>query len=570
MSRATAANLSEDNIEDFAALLEDYIKRSEKKEGEVVAGLVTGVSADFITIDVGLKSEGRIPTREFTLASGQEMPRVGDEIEVYIDKLENRNGEAILSYEKVLREKTWTRLENALETAEKVNGIIFGRVKGGFTVDLGGAVAFLPGSQVDIRPVKEVDPLIGVEQPFIILKMDKKRGNIVVSRRAIMEESRSEQRSELLGKISEGVTLEGVVKNITDYGVFMDLGGVDGLLHITDISWRRINHPSEVLKVGQTIKVMVTKYNQDTKRVSLGLKQLEENPWVNANSRFPVGSRHVGRVTNITEYGAFVEINPGIEGLVHVSEMSWTKKNVPANQIIALSQEVEVMIIDIDEDKHRLSLGIKQCQENPWAKFASENPVGTKIRGEIRSITDFGLFIALTDDLDGLIHTNDLSWTEKGDVAIKKYKKGDVVDAVVIESEPDKERFALGIKQLSADPLAGELEKIKKGEAVTSTITAIREDGVEVELPGGIRATIKKAELARDKAERRPERFAVGERVDAKVTAFDRDTRKVTLSIRALEVEEEKRAIAEYGSADSGASLGDILGAALKEGEDKA
>ncbi len=565
MNLSASAIQNYESSENFADLFQDYLDKDEKKEGSVVLGLITSINNEFVTIDVGLKSEGRVPFKEFFLGGENPELRVGDEVEVYIEKTENRNGDAMLSREKVLREKAWKRLEDAHEKEQKVNGVIFGRVKGGFTVDLEGAIAFLPGSQVDIRPVKDVDPLIGMSQPFVILKMDRKRGNIVVSRRAILEESRSELRNELLGKINEGMILDGVVKNITDYGVFIDLGGVDGLLHITDISWRRINHPSEVLSLGQTIKVMVTKYNADTKRVSLGLKQLEENPWVGANTKYATNSQHSGRITNITDYGAFVEIAPGIEGLVHVSEMSWTKKNVHASKLVALSQEVRVMVLDIDEDKHRLSLGIKQCEENPWALYADKHPKGTVIEGEIKNITDFGIFIGLDDEIDGLIHSSDISWSEAPEVAIKAYKKGDVIKAIILETEPEKERISLGIKQLEKDPLESGFEGITKGEPVTCTISGIQEDGIEVEIKDGIKSFIKKVDLARDKADRRTDRFAVGERIDAKVMSVDKSSRKVTLSIKALEVEEEKKAIAEFGSTDSGASLGDILGAALEE-----
>jgi small subunit ribosomal protein S1 len=491
--------------------------------------------------------------------------RVGDEVEVYLEKLENKNGEAIISREKALREESWTRLERACAKGEHVDGVIFGRVKGGFTVDIDGAVAFLPGSQVDIRPVRDITPLMGISQPFLILKMDRKRGNIVVSRRAILEESRVEARNELLGKISEGQILDGIVKNITDYGAFIDMGGIDGLLHVTDISWRRINHPSEVLHIGQNIKVMVTKFDQETKRISLGIKQLEKNPWEGVASKYAVGQRFKGTVTNITDYGAFIELEKGIEGLVHVSEMSWTKKNTHPSKIISSSQEVEVLVLDIDPVKHRISLGMKQCEENPWAQFASRHPIGTILEGTIRNITDFGLFIGLEGDIDGLVHHSDISWTETGENVMKNYKKGDTIKAKVLAIDADKERISLGIKQLTDNTAGGVLDSINKGDVVTCVVTSIAESGIEVKINDSIIAFIKKSDLSRDRQEQRPERFAVGDRIDAKVTTVDKTAHKVAVSVKALEADEQKRAIEEYGSADSGASLGDILGAALSD-----
>jgi len=560
---SSAAKQNEVIEENFSDLFEEYIRTGEKVEGSLVRGYVIGIDSECVTIDVGLKTEGRIPLKEFYI--GQEKPeiKVGDEVEVYLEKLENRHGEAGLSREKVLREKSWVRLEKAHVKAEKVDGVIFGRVKGGFTVDLEGAIAFLPGSQVDIRPVKEVDPLFGIPQPFIILKMDKKRGNIIVSRRAILEESRMEMKNEILGKMREGAIIDGIVKNITDYGAFIDLGGVDGLLHITDISWRRINHPSEVIKLGQSLKVIVTKYNDDTKRVSLGLKQLEENPWQGANQKFAVNTKHQGRITTITEYGAFVEIAPGIEGLVHVSEMSWVKKNVHPSKLVAMSQEVEVMVLDIDEDKHRLSLGMKQCEENPWTVIQEKFPKGSTVEGEIKNITDFGLFVNIVGEIDGLVHANDISWDGKPEENVRNFKKGDIIKAILVEFDIEKEKIGLSMKLLENDPYAEMFGKLTKGAAITCTVKEVREEGVEVEIEGGLRTVIKKAELAKDKNERRSDRFAVGERVDAKIISIEAAARKISLSVKALEVDEEKKAIAQYGSADSGASLGDILGEAL-------
>ncbi len=556
--------------ENFAQLFEEWIENEECTEGSLTTGSVLAIENDYVVIEVpGLKSEGRVSLKEFTHGIEPLNINVGDAVEIYVERYENSHGETQISYEKALREKSWEKLEQAYENEERVEGAIFGRVKGGFTVDLNGAVAFLPGSQVDIRPVRDIEPLIGVKQPFQILKMDRKRGNIVVSRRAIMEESRAEARKEILGNITEGMTLEGVVKNITDYGAFIDLGGVDGLLHVTDISWKRINHPSEMLNLGDTIKVIVTKYNADNQRISLGMKQLDSNPWDAIEQRFNIGDKLTGTVTNITDYGAFVELEPGIEGLVHVSEMSWTKKNVHPGKIISTSQEVDVMILSIEPAKHRISLGMKQCESNPWEAFAESHKVGDTLEGEIRNITDFGVFMSLPGSIDGLIHASDLSWEESSEEAIKPYKKGDMIKARVLEIDVEKERVALGVKQLSDDPYASSVNELKKGQIMTCSVSDVRNDGIEVEITEGVKGFVKKADLSRDKSEQRPDRFAAGDRVDAKITNIDKNSRKITMSIKALEIEEEKKAIEEYGSADSGASLGVILGAALSQADDE-
>ena len=570
MKANTAVQKNDEFIttENFAELFEEYMQQNELAEGQVVKGRVTAIENGIVTVDVGLKSEGKIPLKEFGHGKAEEL-KVGDDVEVYLERFENRHGETGLSREKALREEAWERLEKLSDKGERVDGVIFGRVKGGFTVDLGGAVAFLPGSQVDIRPVRDISPLMNISQPFQILKMDRKRGNIVVSRRAVLEESRLEARAELLENVKEGQVLDGVVKNITDYGAFIDMGGVDGLLHVTDISWKRINHPSEVLSLGQSIKVIVTKFDENSKRISLGMKQLESNPWETIGVKYPVGSRIKGNITNITDYGAFVEIEPGIEGLVHVSEMSWTKKNVHPSKMVSTSQEVEVQVLDIDASKHRISLGIKQCEENPWTHFSSTYKVGSEIEGEIKNVTDFGLFVGLSGDIDGLVHHSDVSWNESGEEAIKNYKKGDVVKAKVLAIDVEKERISLGIKQLGESPVQADLGDVKKGDAVTCTVTKVQEDGIEVKIGDTLTAFIKKAELARDRQEQRADRFAVGDRVDAKVTALEKASGKVAVSIKALEVENQKRAIEEYGSTDSGASLGDILGAALSEASEK-
>jgi small subunit ribosomal protein S1 len=550
--------------DEFAALLDESFGAGDAIEGSVVKGVVVGIENDVVVIDVGLKAEGRVPVAEFGPVGSRQSLNLGDTVEVFVERMENAMGEAVISRERARREEAWDRLEVAAGDSSRVEGIIFGRVKGGFTVDLDGAVAFLPGSQVDIRPVRDVTPLMGIAQPFQILKMDRRRGNIVVSRRAVLEETRAEQRSELLSNLHEGQVLDGVVKNITDYGAFVDLGGIDGLLHVTDMSWRRINHPSEVLNIGQTVRVQVIKVNPESQRISLGMKQLETDPWDGIDAKYPVRATFTGRVTNITEYGAFVELEPGVEGLVHVSEMSWTKKNVHPGKIVSQSQEVEVMVLDVDPSKRRISLGLKQVQDNPWETFSEQHPVGSTVEGQVKNITEFGLFIGLDNDLDGMIHLSDLDWNRSGDEAIKDYRKGDTVKAVVLDIDMEKERIGLGVKQLGGDPFANVSSSTRKGSVVTCIVTAVTDNGLEVkfgdsEYPGYIR----RSDLARDRADQRPERFAVGDKVDALVTNVDKSARRITLSIKALEIEEEKQAVAQYGSADSGASLGDILGAAM-------
>ncbi|MCS6876815.1 MAG: 30S ribosomal protein S1 [Geminicoccaceae bacterium] len=551
--------------EEFAALLDEQLGRASRLEGTVLRGTVVAIDGEEAIVDVGLKSEGRIPLKEFAPPGQTPEVKVGDVVEVYVERYENRSGEIVLSREKARREESWNRLERAFQEGTKVEGVIFGKVKGGFAVDLGGAVAFLPGSQVDIRPVRDIGPLLNKPEPFMILKMDRRRGNIVVSRRAVLEESRAEQRSELLANLREGQVLEGVVKNITDYGAFVDLGGLDGLLHVTDISWRRVNHPADVLQIGQTVKVQVIRFNRETQRISLGMKQLEADPWEGIELKYPVGAKFKGRVTNITDYGAFVELEPGVEGLVHVSEMSWTKKNAHPGKIVSTSQEVEVMVLEVDPEKRRISLGIKQCQPNPWEVFAEKHPVGSIVEGEIKNITEFGLFIGLEGDIDGMVHLSDLSWDQPGEEAVKAYKKGDVVKAVVLDVDVEKERVSLGIKQLTADPFKEAIAGLKKGDRVTCTVKEVTPAGIEVETVTGARGFIKRSDLSRDRDEQRPDRFAVGEKVDAKVMNIDALSRRLILSIKALEIEDERQAMAEYGSADSGASLGEILGAAIRQ-----
>ncbi len=554
--------------DDFAALLDESLGGRDFMEGQVVHGLVVAIEKDFAIIDVGLKTEGRVSLKEFGVGEGEskEPPKVGDSVEVFLERVENAMGEAVISREKARREEAWTRLEVVYEKNEPVMGAIVGRVKGGFTVDLGGASAFLPGSQVDIRPVRDVGPLMGKEQPFAILKMDRPRGNIVVSRRAILEEARAEQRTELVGQLQEGEVREGVVKNITDYGAFVDLGGIDGLLHVTDMSWKRVNHPSQVLAVGDTVKVQIVKINPDTQRISLGMKQLQSDPWDGVEAKYPMGAKFTGRITNITDYGAFVELEAGVEGLVHVSEMSWTKKNVHPGKIVSTSQEVEVVVLDVDPSKRRVSLGLKQAMANPWDAFVAAHPIGTTVEGEVKNATEFGLFIGLENDIDGMVHLSDLDWATPGEEAIAKYTKGEMVKARVLDVDVEKERISLGIKQLGGDPMQG--DTYRKGQTVTVTVTELTSGGIEVKFgedDAPMTAFIRKSDLSRDRADQRPERFAVGDRMDAQITNIDKAARRVSLSVKALEMAEEKVAIEQFGSSDSGASLGDILGAALRE-----
>ncbi len=552
------------STDDFATMFEDSPAATAMTEGKVVPATVIAVENDTVVVDVGLKTEGRIPLREF--GDDDEPPKPGELVEVYLDRIENALGQAVLSREKARREESWVRLEDAFNAEQPVKGAIVGRVKGGFTVDLGGVNAFLPGSQVDIRPVRDIGPLMGESQPFQILKMDRPRGNVVVSRRAILEESRAEQRAEIVSEMAEGDVREGVVKNITDYGAFVDLGGIDGLLHVTDMSWKRISHPSQVVNVGDTLNVQIIRINQDTQRISLGMKQLEADPWEAIDVKYPIGTRLNGQITNITDYGAFVELEDGVEGLIHVSEMSWTKKNLHPGKIVSTSQEVEVEVLDVDSEKRRISLGLKQTQDNPWSAFLGEYPVGSDIEGEVRGITEFGLFVGLGPELDGMVHINDIAWDTSGEEAIQRYQKGDTVRAKVLDVDIDKERISLGMKQLEGDPMAE--GSLRRGAIVTCIVTEVASGGIEVELSDPpVRSFIRRSDLSRDRSDQRPERFAVGDKIDARVTNVDKGSRRVTLSIKALEIAEEQEAVKQYGSADSGASLGDILGAALAQGD---
>ena len=568
LAEAGAAGAEKEN---FAALLEESLDATKGFEGTVVKGRVIAVENDMALIDVGLKAEGRVPLKEFATPGRPAEISTGDEVEIYVERLEDKNGEAVLSRDKAKREEAWSHLETAFKANDKVSGVIFGKVKGGFTVDLSGAVAFLPGSQVDIRPVRDIGPLMGAPQPFLILKMDRSRGNIVVSRRAVLEESRAEARNELIANLREGQVLNGVVKNITDYGAFIDLGGVDGLLHVTDIAWHRVNHPSEALSIGQTVEVQVIRFNLETQRISLGMKQLQVDPWEGVALKYPVGANYRGRVTNITDYGAFVELEPGVEGLVHVSEMSWTKKNVHPGKIVSTSQEVDVRILDLDLEKRRISLGIKQTQANPWENFLEQFPLDSTVEGEVKNITEFGLFVGLPGDIDGMVHLSDLAWGRQGDDAVQDFSRGDTVQAKVLDVDVEKERISLGIKQLTEDPFESATRggartgALRRGSVMTVTVAAVLDNALEVTLPGELTGIIRRSDLGRDRSEQRPDRFAVGERLDAKITQVDKAGRRIQLSIKALEIDEERSAMEQFGSSDSGASLGDILGAALRD-----
>jgi small subunit ribosomal protein S1 len=570
-----APSISTPSRDDFAAMLEQSFQTQSPQEGQVIKGTIVAIENDFAMVDVGLKTEGRIALKEFAMPGVPADIKVGDTVEVYLERVENALGEAILSRDKARREESWIKLERAFNDQTRVTGVIFGRVKGGFTVDLDGAVAFLPGSQVDVRPMRDVGPLMNQPQLFQILKMDRRRGNIVVSRRAVLEERRAEERTSLVASLVEKQVVEGVVKNITDYGAFVDLGGVDGLLHVTDIAWRRVSHPTEVLSVGQTVTVQIIKINHETQRISLGMKQLQTDPWEGVSAKYPVGAKFTGKVTNVTDYGAFVELEPGVEGLVHVSEMSWVKKNLAPSKLVAPGTDVDVQVLEVDSNKRRISLGLKQTQENPWNAVVAEHPVGSIIEGEIKSITEFGLFVGIDSEIDGMVHLSDLSWTEAGEDAIKAYEKGQTVKAKILDIDIEKERVSLGIKQLEEGPArasggaaasAGSTGGgLRKNQVVTGTVTEVNDGGIEVELEGGVRAFIRRADLARDRNDQRPERFGNGDKVDALVTSVDKASRKVSLSIKAKEISEEREAVEQFGSSDSGASLGDILGAALKK-----
>ena len=570
----TTNTKSKDNfeMESFSELFEQSIKE-EKREGTVVKGVIISLNEKEVIIDVGLKSEGRIPVREFFIPGQDFKLQPGDEIDVFIERAEDRHGNTVLSREKALREEAWFKFEDLHKRDINVDGKIIGRVKGGFAVDLGGIIAFLPGSQVDIRPIKDIGALVDLVQPFKILKMDRTQGNVVVSRRAILEESRAEARDALLSNLKEGDTLEGTVKNITDYGAFIDLGSIDGLLHITDISWNKITHPSEVLSLGQVVNVKIIKYNDETKRVSLGLKQLEKNPWEGLVEKYQVGMKVTGTVTTVTDYGAFVELESNVEGLVYHTEINWNSKNTHPRKLLKQGDKVDVAVLEVDISKHKISLSMKQCMENPWKTFADANTVGQQVEGTIQNVADFGVFVLLNADkpeqsVEALVPATELSWDEKPEIELKKYKKGDAVKAVIIGIDLERERITLSVKQTVSDQVGESFGKFKKDEVITCVVSEVKKEGIEVELTDGVKAFIKKIDLSKHKSEQRPEKFGVGDKVDAKVMSAEASERKIVLSIKALEVDEEKRAIAEYGSKDSGASLGDILGMALNKEKD--
>lgn len=553
------------DINPFAEMLKS-VETFDIKEDSVVKGQVISIGKDVIIVDVGIKNEGRVPIEEFLVGQNNVLPQVGDIVDVYVEKLESRNGRTILSREKAIRQDAWSAIEKMFENKELVEGAMLGRVKGGFTVDIFGVIAFLPGSQLDVRPIKDVSHMIGVKQPFLVLKMDKKLGNIVVSRRAILEESRLEARDAMLSQIREGEVYEGIVKNITDYGAFVDLGNIDGLLHVTDISWSRINHPSEVLSIGQKVSVMVIKFSEDSKRISLGIKQLDDSLWQDIAKEFPVGQVFHGKISNISDYGAFIELKNGVEGLVHSSEISWLRSHQNSKKFLSIGQEVEFKILDIDVKKHRVSLSIKQCQENPLILFASNNPVGSVIKAPIRNVTDFGIFVAIADQFDGMIHESDISYDGNGVELLQFYKKGDDVECKILSIDLERERVSLGIKQLQERAQDDAIELVK-GMNVTCIVSEVSEKGLSVTINDGTRGFIKKGDLSSDKSSQRVDRFAFGDKIDAKVIFVDQEAKVVNLSIKAMEIEDRENAIKEYGSTDSGARLGDVLGVAL--GEDK-
>ena len=564
-------NTQEASGESFESLFEESFGSEKNIVGSVLAGTVVALEGDYAVIDVGLKTEGRVPLKEFVSVKGQEAPKPGDVVEVFIERLEDRNGKIQLSREKVQREEAWQRLEEQFQNEAHVKGTIKDAVKGGFTVDLDGAEAFLPGSLVDIRPLRDHTELLQKEQEFQILKMDRARNNIVVSRRAILEKERAGQREKLIETIQEGRVMEGIVKNITDYGAFIDLGGIDGLLHVTDMSWKRINHPRDVVEVGESLTVQIIRYNAETQRVSLGIKQMEKNPWDEVGEKFPVDAKIKGRVTRVTDYGAFVELEPGIEGLVHVSEMSWMRKNVHPSKMVSVSEEVEVQVLSLDLEKKRISLGMKSCQPNPWTTFAEQHKVGDEIEGVVKNTAEFGLFLTLPLEADGMVHITDLVWSGNPDEALKTYKRGASVPVKILEINIKKERVSLGIKQLTPDPFVESIATLKEGEVVTCTVVKVQEGGIQVEVAGmgggKLEAFIRRGDLARNRSEQRPDRYAAGEKVDAQIMEIDKKQRKLTLSVKAREVAEVKEVTSTYGSADSGAVLGDILGKAIEEKE---
>ena len=552
--------------EKFSELLEESLSNSYIQEGKVVLGTIVSIESDFVIIDFGMKTEGRVSIDEFKSEIRDASLNIGDQVEVYLERIENALGDAVLSRDKAKKEENWFKLQECQKENVIVQGEITGKVRGGFTVDINGTQAFLPGSQIDVKPIKDVRPLMYMSQSFHILKMDKRRGNIVVSRKSVLSDNSNVSKSEVLESLSEGQEIEGIVKNITDYGAFIDLGGIDGLLHVTDISWKRINNPSEVISIGEKVKVLITKLSKEDQRVSLGMKQLQEDPWVDVDKKYEVGKKYNGQVTNMADYGAFVGLEGGLEGLVHVSEMSWVSKIEKPSKYVNIGDEVQVMVLEIDSEKKRLSLGIKQCFDNPWENFAQKNPAGTLVKGLIQNITDFGIFVQVEEGLDGLVHLSDIDWKVEGNIAIKKYEVGQEIEAKILDFEVEKERISLGIKQVSDDPLSS-LDNTKKGDVLTCTVSNTLKSGIEVNIGTDFPAFIKRSDLSMDKSEQNPERFEIGQKVDAKVIRFDKKSRKINLSIKALQISDEKEAIQQYGSKDSGASLGDILGEALDKSD---
>ena len=547
--------------ESFSELFEESLRQTEMNAGNVVIGNVVDIRDGYVIVAAGLKSEGVIPENQFTNLSGELEVTVGDEVEVVLEAVEDGFGETRLSREKAKRAKAWSALETSFEADEIITGIITGKVKGGFTVELGDIRAFLPGSLVDVRPVRDTAYLEGKELEFKVIKLDQKRNNVVVSRRAVVESEYSVEREELLESIEEGKTVKGVVKNLTDYGAFLDLGGVDGLLHITDMAWKRVRHPSEIVEVGDEIEVVVLKFDKERTRVSLGLKQLGDDPWAEIARRYPEGSRLFGKVSNITDYGCFVEIEDGVEGLVHVSEMDWTNKNVNPASVVSLGDEKEVMILDIDEERRRISLGMKQCQPNPWDEFSATRNKGDKVSGNIKSITDFGIFVGLDGDIDGLIHMSDISWDMPGEEAIHNFKKGDEIEAVVLSIDPERERISLGIKQLEQDPMSSFVGSHKKGSIVKGTVTSVDARAAVVDLGDGVEGTLRAAELSRDRVEDASSVLKVGDEVEAVFIGVDRKSRALSLSIKAKDEQEEAEALKDYSKSQSshGATLGDLM-----------
>ena len=552
--------------ERFSELLEESLSNSFIQEGKVILGTIVSIESDLVIIDFGMKTEGRVSIDEFKSEIRDSSLKIGDQVEVYLERIENALGDAVLSRDKAKKEENWFKLQECQKENVVVQGEITGKVRGGFTVDIDGTQAFLPGSQVDVKPIRDIRPLMYMSQSFHILKMDKRRGNIVVSRKSVLTDSSNVSKSEVLESLSEGQEIEGIVKNITDYGAFIDLGGIDGLLHVTDISWKRINNPSEVISIGEKVKVLITKLSREDQRVSLGMKQLQDDPWVDVDKKYEVGKKYNGQVTNMADYGAFVGLEGGLEGLVHVSEMSWVSKIEKPSKYVNIGDEVQVMVLEIDSEKKRLSLGIKQCFDNPWENFAQKNPVGNLVKGQIQNIADFGIFVQVDEGLDGLVHLSDIDWKVEGDIAIKEYKVGQEIEAKILDFDIEKERISLGIKQLSDDPLSS-LDRTKKGDVLTCTVSNALKSGIEVNIGTDFPAFIKRSDLSMDKSEQNPERFEIGQKVDAKVIRFDKKSRKINLSIKALQISDEKEAIEQYGSKDSGASLGDILGEALDKSD---